>query len=149
MKEYFIAIMTSSVVSAVCVSLASGTQFEKYMRYVCALICASVIVFPLAGVIDISDFKDVPALKAETPESENVIVSAFASESAADYIKNMVCEKFGIIPADVRIEIDIGDDITVEDVTVVLESKDESIRGEVGDFLLSSLGYGIRVVTDE
>ena len=52
MKGYFIALLAASICSAICVSLA-GEGYEKYIKYVCALVCAVMLVSPLCG-LDIS-----------------------------------------------------------------------------------------------
>lgn len=153
MKEYFITVMVSSVVSALCVSLSSGTGTEKYVRYVCALVCASVIVFPVTGLFDYR-FPDVDVSLPETaassvPVQPYGVAESYAESGVKEYVSSLLLEKFGIIPVDISIEIDIGNGITVGEMTVILEKSDEGRRKEAEDFLRSFLGSGIKVVTDE
>ncbi len=145
--------MVSSVVSALCVSLCSGTPFEKYVRYVCALVCASVIVFPVTGLFDFRFSDDSVSLPypaaSSAPGPSYGVAASYAENEVKEYVSSLMYEKFGIIPADISIEIDIGNGITVGEMTVVLEKKDDGRRKEAEEFLNSFLGSGIKVVTDE
>ena len=152
MKDYFLALMASSVLSSVCVSLSSGTAFEKHIKYVCSLICAVILVFPFAGMAD-----DIEHTSAEysfasvsVPEEKaSGIAADFAEESVKEYVSALLGEKFGIIPYDVCIEIDSGNGITVGELTVTLGESDKDACAEAEAFLYSVLGGGVRVICDE
>ena len=152
MKEYFLAVLASSVLSSVCVSLVSGTPFEKYIKYVCSLVCAAVLVLPFAGLVEDADLPvtEYSFASVSVPdEKASGIAADFAEESVKAYVSGILEEKFGIIPYDVRIEIDTGDGITAGGLTVTLCGSDGGLRDEAEDFLYSVLGGGVKVICNE
>ncbi|MDD4124966.1 MAG: stage III sporulation protein AF [Eubacteriales bacterium] len=149
MSSYFFCILIASVLSAICSSLASG-GLEKYVKYVCSLICAVAVIMPVVAVFN-GDIDTKLTYSVEANEySTGDYISAEAEKKVREYIKHIVYEKFGITVQDISIEIYSGDgEVVVGNTTVTLKESDGEHVNEVRDFLLETLGGSVEVVISD
>lgn len=146
MRDYFYCILIASVLSAICSSLATG-GLEKYVKYVCSLICVVAVVMPVVKLIG-DGAKAEFDLSAEMGEYlKQDYISAEAEKKICEHIKQTVYEKFGIYATNVSIEIySEGNEVVVGKTTVTLDHSDEGHLEEVRDFLFETLGTTVEVV---
>lgn len=142
MKDYVICLVSAALVSAVCTALASGAKLERYVKYICALVCVACVALPLLNA-----FPNGIESKLSVPETEYTAVSdtgyfqTYASGYIEEYIKDFVFSKTGITPAGVRIEINRTErETVVGDVTVTLSYADSGAAGEIRSALENGLG---------
>lgn len=148
MRSYFLCIITASVISAVCSSLASGTSMEKYVKYICSLICVAAVLLPIVPAIKSIDIDEKKAEYSVHTESQTMFTIDKAENSVEEYIKNIIFQKFGITPSSVSIEIySEGDNVIIGDITVTIEKENEEFASSISDFLLTSLGAKGKVIT--
>lgn len=139
MKGYFIALLAASVCSAICVSLA-GEGYEKYIKYICALVCAVMLISPLRG-IDISGILFDPA---EISYAESDL--AAYEKQAADHISQSVYKEYGIKPLSVNIKIEwVGESPTVTRISLALPAGTENAAA-VREYLAAEYGGEVEII---
>ena len=140
MKGYFIALLAASICSAICVSLA-GEGYEKYINYVCALVCAVMLVSPLCG-LDISAV--LPG--AELSDTGTPGELAVYENRASEYISETVYSEYGIKPLGVNIKIEwVGESPTVTHISLALpegSGKADAIR----EYLAAEYGGEVEII---
>ncbi len=149
MKGYFYILILTSVVGSVCAMLASG-GFEKYIKYIAALICALMILAPLKGLsggID-TDLTEEFISESETYENGLYSMSAEMTEQMTEgYISETVFSEFGIKPLYSIININWdADEPTVESIKTALSKEDIRIADEVGKYLKELLGGEVEII---
>jgi hypothetical protein len=146
LKDYFYCILIASVLSAICSSLASG-GLEKYVKYVCSLICVVAVILPVVRFFN-GGIDTKPDFSAEISEySAQDYISEEAKKRVAEHIKQIVYDKFGITVNDVSIEIYSKDnEVVVGKITLTLDEGDGKYQNEVKEFLLDTLGSAAEVV---
>ncbi len=102
MKEYFSALLFSSVAGGIAAALV-GKPYEKYLRYLAALVCTALMVAPLAGVL--------PSLNLDLPETESSQLSydpvaQQTKEDAETAVYNYIFAETGIKVKSLCIEIE-------------------------------------------
>lgn len=130
--------------------LASGSSYEKYMKYIAGLVCVVIILAPLKSFVS-APFKlpDEYKSNAETTVSvtgaDEVIASVTISEIDT-YIKDILFRKFGINVPLTDIKIDWEEDcLVINEITVYLSSADQSYVTEVKKYLAESVENNIMV----
>ena len=149
MNGYFYTLLTVSVCGVLCTVLVKG-GFEKYIKYIAALICAVVIITPLSG-IDLSSLTDAANEISEfIPSQPNDLYSLsgnMTEERAEEYISELVFNKFGIKPIYSDINIDWEPETAViQKITVALSEEDIHIADEAGEYLFEALGGEVEII---
>lgn len=112
LQSYFSMLLTASVLGALCAAFV-GSAFEKYLRYLAALICVLLVLAPFRS-FDASELFRKDFSGAETALPEGKTLSELAGEQAESeicaYIAQSLSEETGITAADVRIDIDWTED---------------------------------------
>lgn len=108
LQSYFSMLLTASVLGALCAAFA-GSAFEKYLRYLAALICVLLVLAPFRS-FDASRLFSMEVSGGETSLPEGKTLSELAGEQAEGeicaYIAQCLSAETGITAADVRIDID-------------------------------------------
>ena len=122
------------------VSLA-GEGYEKYIKYVCALVCAVMLVSPLCG-LDISAV--LPG--AELSDTGTPGELAVYENRASEYISETVYSEYGIKPLGVNIKIEwVGESPTVTHISLALpegSGKADAIR----EYLAAEYGGEVEII---
>lgn len=142
MKDYIVCLVSASLVSALCAALASGTKLERYVKYICALVCVACAALPLLSAIPKGIENGVSVPKTEiTPVNDAGYFQAYASGYIEEYIKDFVFSKTGITPAGVCIEINRTErETVVGNITVTLSRADSGSADDVRSALEDGLG---------
>ena len=149
MKGYFYALILTSVIGSVCAMLTSG-GFEKYIKYIAALICALVILSPLKSIkTEIGD-NLAENLLPESVEYENGLYSMSAEiteQKTEEYISETVFSEFGIKPlySIININWDV-EEPTVESIKTALSKEDISRADEVENYLTTLFGGEVEII---
>ena len=147
MKEYFICIAASALISAVCTALASGTGLARYVKYLCSLVCTAAIVIPLVSAVAAHRIElpeSVPGV-SYAPEYGGYFESA-AYRSVKEYILSLSFEKTGITASDISIEINRnGGETVVGGLTVYIDPADSDRAAELKGALERELGGKVDV----
>lgn len=149
MNGYFYTLLTTSVCGVLCTMLARG-GFEKYIKYISALICAVIIITPLTS-IDISSFSDVIDEAADGLPSQPTDLYALSEkmteERTEEYISEIVFNKFGIKPIYSDIKIDWEPETAVvQKITVALPPDAIGIAEEASGYLYEVLGGEVEII---
>lgn len=148
MNGYFHTLLVASVCGAMCVSLACG-GFEKYIKYICSLICICLIILPFRE-IDPQKIKGFGEISFSEPEPESGlygISSQLAEERAEGYINEIVFSQFGIKPESSDIKIDwTQTEPVIENITVFLSHDDMKKAEETEKYLCGVLGGKVNVI---
>ena len=154
MRDYFMSLIIAAIIGTVLSSLAGGT-FEKYMKYIVALICIMILILPLKAVVNLTlDFDELT--NTESPPtvsgSESYIVerSKQRIESAvAEAVEKQFKIQIHNVKANIRIT-DVSDgghkrDIIVDNIDVWVEKSDALRIAEIKSYLFNMLGVEINV----
>lgn len=149
MKGYFLTLIITSVVGSVCAMLASG-GFEKYIKYIAALICALMILSPLKSASGDIDGLINESIIPKTENYENGLYSLsieITEQKTEEYISETVFSEFGIKPLYSIININWeAEEPTVESIKTVLSPTDYPRADDVGDFLKEILGGEVEII---
>lgn len=134
MKSFFISLITASVVGALSTSLVCK-NYEKYVKYIAALICTVIVISPISEV-----FSQIKALLSteETAYTEpepknysasNELIAKKTEETAEAYVSQLVFSDLGISTAAIDIEIESKDgEFIIKTVTAkTTDKKDREI----------------------
>jgi len=150
MKNYFLVLLIASVLGGVFTVLASGSNFDKYVKYIASLICVVIIIAPLKSFIS-APFEIPEAYESniQTETSSSEVDEVIASETITEldvYIKDIIFSEFGINTPSTNIKIDWKEDcIIITGVTVFLEKRDKAFREKVEKYLAETVGKGVSV----
>ena len=148
MRGYLFALFVTAVISSVISVLACG-GFEKYVKYIASLVCASVIIIPIKN-IDFSSCFEYTEYSASATEAPSLLYSESArltEQSATSYITELIFNKFGINVSGVSIKIDWEKkDPIIEAITVSLNKEDIALSGEIKGYLYEILGGEVKVI---
>lgn len=132
LQNYFSMLLTASVLGALCAAFV-GSIFEKYLRYLAALICVLLVLAPFRSFDPSELFRtDFSGEEISLPDGKTL--SELAGEQAESeicaYIAQSLSAETGITAADVRIDIDWTEDRpTIRAVRLLLPAE-ESHRTE-------------------
>ena len=148
MSGYFYTLLVASVCGAMCVALSFG-GFEKYIKYICSLVCICLMIVPFRE-IDIEAIKDSYEISFSEQEGESslyAVSSQLAEERAESYITEIVFSQFGIKPLSTDIKIDwTQTEPLIEDITVSLSHEDMQKAEATKEYLMFILGGKVNVV---
>ncbi len=136
MKNFFTLLLTVGILGSVASVLSDGSSLGKYVKYISALVCVSIIISPLSSVLKgFAEYakKEIP--KDFFEQSSNNVSSDLekkAFELTEKQISEKIKEKFGIIPTSVSIFIDGKGKI---DVDFSLREEDKKAEKEIEAFL--------------
>ena len=122
--------------------------FEKYIKYIASVICVAVMVSPFRSV-DFSQIMEEAEKEISEYQADNELFYKTAGdmteERAAQYINEMVFNKFGIKPLSTHIEIDWGEEEPViQEIRVCLPA--DSDISEIDEYLQDALGGEVEVI---
>ena len=145
MTGYFYALLATSVCGTLCIMLCGG-GFEKYIKYIAALISVSVMILPLRH-INKSDFAIDSNLQSTLDKNMlEKTAEEIAAEKTESYISQEVLAKFGINPTDISISIDWErEDPTVTSITVYIPKNSEKAT-KIQGYLTTLLGGEVKVI---
>lgn len=108
LQSYFSMLLTASVLGALCAAFA-GSAFEKYLRYLAALICILLVLSPFRS-FDVSSLLQpgIPYADTSLPEGKTLaeLAGTYAEAEICQWITASLSSETGITAADVRIDID-------------------------------------------
>lgn len=149
MNGYFYTLLTASVCGVLCTMLVKG-GFEKYIKYIAALICAVIIITPIAS-IDLSSLTDAANEISDSLPSQPTdlygLSGKMTEERTEEYISELLFNKFGIKPIYSDIKIDWEPETAVvQKITVALSESDISIADEASNYLFEALGGEVEII---
>lgn len=147
MKDYLLCILASALISGMITMLVSGSYAEKYIKYLCALVCVSVTVSPL---IKLSfDYKSDERFEEVVPaidDNGTELIENTAAKQINEYINQLIFDKFGITDAYVSINIsDCDQTLTVESILLYINESTNTAPAEIEEYLLTVIGGKIKV----
>ena len=149
MREYFSALFLSSLLGAVCTSLAGG-RLEKYMRYLASLLCLLVIISPLRSLEFSSPSLPEGTLSVPQGETLSDLAQTEAEKEICAAISASIAQGTGITPASLRIDIDWeASQPTIHAIAVTLRQEDFSSSETVVRWAEDAYGVPCHVTEDE
>ncbi len=143
LQGYFSMLLTASVLGAVCAAFAGGA-FEKYLRYLSALICILLILSPfrsldlLPGTEQLTDGQPEATVSGKTLEE---LAGELAEPEICAQIAAALSAQTGITAADVRIDIDwTEEEPVIRAVRLILSPEDAGRAAEAADWVESAYG---------
>ncbi len=148
MSGYFYMLILTSVCGSVCAMLASG-GFEKYIKYIVALICTILILVPFRD-FDLKEigntFSDISG-ESHTSEGLYPLATEITENRAEEYISQIVFSEFGITPLYTHIKIDWEQhEPIIESISIAVGSGDISRSEEIKKYLKDILGGEVEIV---
>lgn len=149
MESFFISLITASVIGALSSALVCKT-YEKYIKYIAALICTAIVISPLSGVISkienlISDTESTSEhSENQTAQQANLLIANKTEETAEEYVSNLVFSDLGIRTRSMDIEIESkGTEFSIKSVTATTasEAEIESLK----TYLQKLFGQGTKI----
>ena len=146
MKDFFTSLLYASVAGGLAAALA-GKTFEKYIKYISALLCAAVITAPLLSLL--------PGIRLALPEEKAAFASADAPQAYALLEKqacqdaeaaaaDLIFSETGIKPISVSIQMESVDGkLYIRSVKARLPSAEDAAGAE--SYLKNLFGKDIPV----
>ncbi len=136
MKNYFTILLIAGIAGSFASVLSDGSHLGKYVKYISALICTVAVISPLSDAL-----KSVTSGFKTEKDFDSYISSATEqnlTDTAIKLTEKRLCEeieeKFGIIPMEVCISIDIDGNVKA---TVSLSEEDSKHSKKINEFLNS------------
>lgn len=125
--NYVSVIFTASVLGAVCAAVA-GSAFEHYIRYIAALVCILLIVYPFRSFSFSVPEESIPMQETVSQaDSLQCLAGALAQEEISRVIADALYAQTGITAASVRIDMEWTEkEAVITAVTLVLEQKEQT-----------------------
>ncbi|MEG1743501.1 MAG: hypothetical protein RR246_04975 [Clostridia bacterium] len=120
MREYLFCVFAAALFCGLASMMSVGGSFEKYIKYICALLCIVTVISPFIKIKINPDEFELPKPASET-SVDTAVVAEIAEKNAKEYISSLLFSKFGINASDVRIKISSSNNLTLETVTVFIE----------------------------
>jgi len=148
MSGYFYMLIITSVCGSVCTLLASG-GFEKYIKYIVALICTVLMLSPFRDmeITEIEDsFSDISA-SFEQSEGLYPLAAEMTEARTEEYISQIVFSEFGIYPLYTNIKIDWEQpEPIIENIIIAVGSEDMSFSEDIKKYLKDILGGEVEII---
>ena len=139
MRAFFLSVLLASLAGALSVSLAGGSAYEKYIKYIVSLLLILVLIAPFASLKTIDyEFEAQETLSAAA--DGGAVYEQQIHEELLRYFDALLQNDLGINARDVRIDIGIQDGEAVGDITVYV---DEADLTEAGAYLFAKFGSGV------
>lgn len=140
MRAFFLSVLLASLAGALSVSLAGGSAYEKYIKYIVSLLLILVLIAPFASLKTIDyEFETQETLSAAA--DGGAVYEQQIHEELLRYFDALLQNDLGINARDVRIDIGIQDgEAVVGDITVYV---DEADLTEAGAYLFAKFGSGV------
>ncbi len=135
MKNFFTLLLVVGIFGSVASVLSDGSSLGKYVRYISALVCVSIIISPLSAILKgFSEYGKKEFQNNNWSESTyfETDLEKKALQITENQIKEKIKEKFGIIPTHVSIFIDRDEKIKID---FSLNEKDKNFEKEIRAFL--------------
>ena len=150
MKGYFYVLLVTSVCGTMCSMLANG-GFEKYIKYICSLVCICLMISPFREM-DLTKITELAVVTTEMESEENglyAVSSQIAENRAEEYINEIVFSEIGIKPqsTDIKIDWTLREPI-IESITVLLATEDIGKSDVTKTYLSNLLGGEVHVVAE-
>lgn len=145
MKDYFLSLLTTSVIGAVCTVLAWG-GFEKYVKYIASLVCLLLIISPFKSfsASEIADSSEIPIYSTDDFSS---LSAELTKEQVEDYIAEAVFSEFGIKTIYTDIFIDwAASTPTVSGITLALNAADMPQKEKIESYLTLTFGGTVKII---
>ena len=150
MKDYFLTLLTASVLGGVLAVLAGGSSYEKYIKYIASLVCVVIIMSPLKSFVS-APFKLPEEYTASGVSEVSVtgadeVIAAVTVSELDTYIKDILFIEFGInVPlTDIKIEW-TEKHLIINEITVFLNNNDRSYLTDVKKYLSDTIDKSILV----
>ena len=153
MRDYFMSMIIAAIIGTVLSSLAGGT-FEKYMKYIVALICIMILLLPLKAVVnltlnnigELTNIESAPTVSG----SEGYIVERSKiriEEAVAEAVQRQYGLQIQSSEAHIRItdESNGKRDIIVDYIDVIIKKSDALRAAEIKSYLFGLLGVDINI----
>lgn len=139
MRAFFLSVLLASLAGALSVSLAGGSAYEKYIKYIVSLLLILVLIAPFASLKTIDyEFEAQETLSAA---DGGAVYEQQIHEELLRYFDALLQNDLGINARDVRIDIGIQDgEAVVGDITVYV---DEADLTEADAYLFAKFGSGV------
>lgn len=150
MKSYFLTLLIASVLGGILAVLSSGSNFEKYIKYIASLVCVVIIISPLKSFISAPfTLPEADSANAETSvpvnKADEVLASVTKNELDS-YIKDILFKEFGIKIPLTDIKIDWTDNcFVITQAVVYLDVNDKNRQNDVKDFLADQIDKSVSV----
>lgn len=143
LQGYFSMLLTASVLGALCAAFA-GSAFEKYLRYLAALICILLVLAPFRS-FDASGLlrTDFSGAEVSLPEGKTLteLAGAHAESEVCAWIAQSLSAQTGITAAEVRIDIDwTENEPVIRAVCLVLPPEEANRAEEAAAWVMDSYG---------
>ncbi len=135
MRNFFTLLLIVGIFGSVASVLSDGSSLGKYVRYISALVCVSIIISPLSAILKgFSEYgeKEFQNISNDFSEAFETDLEKKALEITENQIKEKIKEKFGIIPTHISIVIDRDEKISVD---FSLSENDKAKEKEIRAFL--------------
>ena len=158
MRDYFMSLIIAAIIGTVLSSL-DGEAFEKYMKYIVALVCIMILLLPLKAVVNLTlnieeytNTESIPSVSG----SEGYIVQR-SKQRIESAVAEAVQRQFGVQTNRVQANIRINDvsengykkDIVVDSIDVWIKKSEEMRLIEIKSYLSSMLGVEINIFSEE
>lgn len=140
MRAFFLSVLLASLAGALSVSLAGGSAYEKYIKYIVSLLFILVLIAPFASLKTIDYEFEAQETLSEAADG-GAVYEQQIHEELLRYFDALLQNDLGINARDVRIDIGIQDgEAVVGDITVYV---DEADLTEAGAYLFAKFGSGV------
>ncbi len=150
MNGYFYTLLVASVCGALCSMLTWG-GYEKYIKYICSLICICLMILPFREIdFALEDFDAEAVTTPSNPDDGLYTLSTELTEvRIGEYIDEIVFSQFGIKPKGSYIKIDwtLKEPI-IESITVAFSNEDMHLADKAGAYLSSALGGEVKIIEE-
>ena len=149
MNGYFYVLVVTAVCGGICSVLVEG-GFEKYIKYIAALVCTLVMITPLKDLdmdFESQEFWDLEEVFSDSGTELYPLAAEMTEIRGEEYISQMVFSQFGIKALSVDIKIDWGQtEPVIQDIEVVLPKEEAEKKQDIGDYLKKLLGGEVRII---
>ncbi len=148
MSGYFYMLIITSVCGSVCTLLASG-GFEKYIKYIVALICTVLMLSPFRDM-ELTEIEDsFSDISDSFDQSEGLypLAAEMTEARTEEYISQMVFSEFGIYPLYTNIKIDWEQpEPIIENIIIAVGSENMSFSEDIKKYLKDILGGEVEII---
>ncbi len=148
MSGYFYTLILTSVCGSACALLASG-GFEKYIKYIAALVCTVLMISPFKDINTAEITQGFTEMSESFDASDGLypMATQMTEDRAEEYISQIVFSEFGIYPLYTNIKIDWDQtEPIIEKITVALEREHINNSEGIKKYLREILGGEVEII---